>query len=66
MGIDADKIRRLREKLKISQAHAAELAGVGSRQRWNNIERGRRTNITVDTLERIAAALGCKARDLLK
>ncbi len=63
--IDTDKIRRLRESLGLTQAEAARRAGIPF-QNWNDVEHGRRPNLTVATLERIAAALGVKARDLLK
>jgi len=66
MPLDTDKIRALREKLGITQDEAARRAGLGTRQAWNNIEAGRKTNVTLDTLERIAAALGVKSKDLLK
>ena len=32
----------------------------------SDIERGIRSNLTIETLERIAGALGVKAKDLLK
>ncbi len=66
MPLDLEKIRARREKLGMSQQEAATKAGIGSRQRWNDIEAGRRINITLEILERIASALGCKAKDLLK
>lgn len=64
--LDTAKIRRLRESLKFTQEQAAERAGLASRQHWNNIESGRQVNISLAVLERIAAALGVKAKDLLK
>ena len=67
MGIlDCGKIKGFREARKLSQEEAAKLAGLAGRQNWNEIEGGRRTNITMDTLERVAKALGVKAKDLLK
>lgn len=67
MPLDCAKIRQLREALGLSQDQAAAKAGfVAGRQYWYNIESGNRTNIKIDTLERIAAALGVKAKDLLK
>jgi transcriptional regulator with XRE-family HTH domain len=47
-----------------SSAKLAELSG--GRQQWNDIESGRRKNLTIDTLNKIATALGVKAKDLLK
>ncbi|MGE5611211.1 MAG: helix-turn-helix domain-containing protein [Bacillota bacterium] len=64
--LDVEKIRELREKAGLTQQQAAELAKLKSRQHWNEIESGRQTNITMDTLERIASALGVKAKGLLK
>jgi transcriptional regulator with XRE-family HTH domain len=66
MAVDFDRIKELREKLKLSQQEAADLAGINSRQRWNDIESGRNPNMRVDTLEAIAKALGVKPADLLK
>lgn len=65
MGLDFDKIKTAREKKKWTQAEAATAAGLGSAQRWNDIESGRRTNITLETLEAIAKALGVSAKSLL-
>ena len=66
MGIDIEKIKRLREKKNMSQLEAAMASGLTSKQRWNHIETGRFQNVTVDTLEKIAKALGVRAKDLLK
>lgn len=67
LGIPVDwkKIGVLREAAGLSQVDAAQRAGV-SRQNWNDIERGRRKVVTIRLLDRIAAALGVSARDLLK
>lgn len=64
--LDVAAIRTKREKLKISQSEAAKRAGFKTHQQWNNIERGAVTDITMSTLDKIAAALGVKAKDLLK
>jgi transcriptional regulator with XRE-family HTH domain len=64
--IDTAKIKALREKLGLSQEQAAQRAKIGARQAWNHIEVGRRSDLRVSQLERIAAVLGVKARDLLK
>lgn len=66
MPLDVEKIRRIREKLGITQEQAAAAAGLkGGRQAWNDIESGRRVNLTIETLERIAGALGTRAAELL-
>jgi transcriptional regulator with XRE-family HTH domain len=64
--LDHAKIKALREKAELTQEEAARRAGLKTRQHWNHIESGRRSNITLDTLEAIAKALGVKAKDLLK
>lgn len=66
MGIDIEKIKSLREKKGLTQQEAAEAAGLEIKQRWNQIETGRTNNVTVETLEAVAKALGVKAKDLLK
>jgi transcriptional regulator with XRE-family HTH domain len=64
--LDTAKIRQLREALKLTQEQAAKRAGLSSRQKWNDIESGRQTNLTIELLERVARALGVSAKDLLK
>ena len=64
--LDTTKIREKRERLGLTQDAAAKLAGLVRAQAWNDIENGRRANLTIETLERVAKALGVKARDLLK
>lgn len=66
IALDTDKIRRLREALDLTQEVCAARAGLSSRQKWNDIENGRRLNLSLETLDRIAAALGVKAKELLK
>jgi transcriptional regulator with XRE-family HTH domain len=65
MPVDTDKIKSLRLKRGWTQQQAANAAGMQSRQAWNNIETGRGSP-RLDTLERIAAALGVKTAALLK
>ena len=51
-------IRALREEHGLTQARAAELAGIGSKQRWCNIERGNNGfGVCRSTLEKIAFVL---------
>ena len=45
---------------------AAHAAGLGSRQAWYHIESGSKTNLMLNTLARVAEALGVHSRDLLK
>lgn len=62
--LDIEKMKDSREKAGLTQTQAAEKAGV-SRQRWNDIESGRKSNIELDTLAAIAKALRCDPCDLL-
>lgn len=64
--LDTGKMRQLREKLGLTQEQAAERAGLPSRARWNDIESGRKINITLGTLDAIAKALHVHGADLLK
>jgi hypothetical protein len=50
---------------------AAEAAGFGAegsnrRQYWYMLESGRRQNVTLETVARMATALKCKPKDILK
>src|SRR5438094_505298 len=67
MGLlDVAKMRKIRLARGLSQEEAAKRAGIrGGKARWANIETGRRANITMDTLARIAAALECDPTELL-
>lgn len=64
--LDIQKIKSLREALELTQEQAATKAGLSSRQAWHSIEGGRQPKLQLDTLERVAKALGVKAKDLLK
>lgn len=61
--IVALNVRRLRTERGISQDELADLAQL-HRTYVGAIERGER-NITLDTLERLAKALGCSCAQLL-
>lgn len=63
--LNIEEIERRREALKLTQGQAAERAGFTHRQQWNNIASGRKATITLETLQRVAAALECSPRDLL-
>jgi transcriptional regulator with XRE-family HTH domain len=62
--LDRARMRELREERGLTQTDAAEKAGMTVSQ-WNDIEKGRKPNVTIETLAAIATALGCDARDLL-
>lgn len=57
------KIRLLRTKLKLSQEKLAELASL-SKTSISTIERGE-SKPTIETLERIAKALGVELKELV-
>jgi transcriptional regulator with XRE-family HTH domain len=63
--LDLVKMKKLREDLGLSQREAAELAGMGSGQQWYAVESGTKSNVSLDTLGKIAKALGVDAADLL-
>lgn len=63
-------IKALREAIVIdgkpmTQETAAARAGFNTRQRWNAIESGRKPQINLDTLGRLAVALECEPAKLL-
>ncbi len=64
--LDTDKIERLRHQRGLSQREAAERAGMSGGRFWNDVMRGRRPNVTLQTLAGIARALGADPRTLLK
>ena len=64
LQLDCQKMRKLREAKDLSQTAAAALANM-TLSRWNDIESGRKPNLTIETLSQIAAALGVDGRDIL-
>ena len=63
--VESSKIKRLREKLGLSQEKLARLADV-SNNTIINIEAGKQQNRTVDTIKKIAKALNVPIEDLIK
>jgi len=61
----AKTIKRLREKMGISQEKLARLADV-SNNTIINIEAGKQNNPTIETLRKIAKALNVPIEDLIK
>ena len=57
-------MRAIRIERNLSQTTVAELAGV-SQQRVAEIENGN-LNVTLDTLDKLALALGCQIEDLIQ
>ena len=64
--LNISKIRQLRLAAGYSYEQAATKAGFKNRQRWYAIENGDRQNVELATLNKIARALGVKAKELLK
>ena len=58
-------VKRLREKMGISQEKLARLADV-SNNTIINIEAGKQGNPTIETLKKIAKALNAPIEDLIK
>ena len=61
----AKTVKRLREKMSISQEKLARLADV-SNNTIINIEAGKQDNPTIETLKKIAKALNTPIEDLIK
>ncbi len=61
----AKTVKRLREKMEISQEKLARLADV-SNNTIINIEAGKQNNPTIGTLRKIANALNAPMEDLIK
>ncbi|RMG79059.1 MAG: XRE family transcriptional regulator [Bacteroidetes bacterium] len=61
----AKTVKRLREKMGISQEKLARLADV-SNNTIINIEAGKQNNPTIETLKKIAKALNAPIEDLIK
>lgn len=63
--VDADKLRKLRERKMLSLRELADQSGVAHNTVWR-IEAGRRQRTHPRTIRKLAAALGVDPRDLLK
>lgn len=63
--VQSIKIKKLREKLGISQEKLARLADV-SNNTIINIESGKQTNPTISTIKKIAKALDVSVDELLR
>lgn len=65
VALDTAKIRTLRTDAGLTLAQASKLMGVSGSARWSDIETGRKANVTVQMLGRIASALKVDPRELL-
>jgi len=65
MPLDTKKIKRLREKANLTLQAAATRAGFENRQQWHQVESGARENPSIDTVQRMAHALGVTVDALL-
>lgn len=62
--VESIKVKKLREKLGLSQEKLARLADV-SNNTIINIESGKQQNPTVETIKKIANALGVSIEELV-
>jgi len=62
--VDLLKIERLRKRAGLTQAEIAVRAGI-TKQRWNDIIKGRRAKLMLETVEHIAKALDVPIGDIL-
>lgn len=63
--VESNKVKKLREKLGLSQEKLARLADV-STNTIINIESGKQTNPTISTIKKIAKALDVSVDELLR
>ena len=63
--VESIRIKRLREKLGLSQEKLARLADV-SNNTIINIEAGKQKNPTIETISKIAKALNVSVNDLIQ
>lgn len=64
--LDTQKMEARRKALGLSQKEAASRAGLTTRQQWNAIVKGHKANVTMGMLDKIAEALQCDSRELVK
>lgn len=63
--VESNKVKKLRERLGLSQERLARLADV-SNNTIINIESGKQQNPTIETVKKIANALGVSIEELVK
>ncbi len=63
--IDRHRVKALRLAQGLTLQEAATRAGLNDRQRWFNIEAGKRSRLAAKTLAGVARALGCRPDELV-
>lgn len=63
--VKTEEIKRRRERLGLTMAEAAKLAGWKTQQAWSGVERGTRPDPQVSTVIRVASVLRCRVDDLV-
>lgn len=67
LSLDLPKIRERRESLGLTMEQAATAAGFKSgRQFWYLLESGQRPDVPLSTVAKVAAALKCRPKDILR
>jgi transcriptional regulator with XRE-family HTH domain len=66
MSLDIEYLKKLRDRKGWTLAEAATQAGLKSAQHYENIESGRSANVTLTTLDKLAAAYGVSPKSLIK
>jgi transcriptional regulator with XRE-family HTH domain len=68
--LDLDAVREKRERLGLTMEQAAEAGDIGSdatrRQSWYMLESGRRSEVTLTMVTKMAKALKCRPTAILK
>ena len=64
MSFDHDKLLTRRKKLGLTQKQVAESSGM-AQSNYARLEAGRRKKPNIETLERVAKALGCTVDKLI-
>jgi len=63
--LDLKQLKARRERLGLTLQQAAKRAGFRHRQQWYEIETGRAGEVRMSTLDKLAEALECSAKDLV-
>lgn len=66
MPLNIQQIKTVRVCRGLSVTAAARAAGFKRSSQWHDIESGRQSNLSIDTLERVARSIGVTAAELLR